>query len=83
MKTRLLLRRALTDGVSLYTPERDFTHGALNVAGATALLGRILNRRHSIGPVVCDLSIPSVNNELASFFRFDDFPRGLDRPHLE
>jgi hypothetical protein len=63
----------------LYAPERDFAHGPLNVTGSAAPPGRVLNRSHSIYSVVFDLAIRSMNNELAAFFRFNAFPRSLDR----
>ena len=63
----------------MYTSERDFSHGTLDVAGSAALLGRVLHRSHSICSVVFDLAIRSVNNKLASLFRFNAFPRSLDR----
>jgi hypothetical protein len=63
----------------LYASERDFAHGSLNVARSAALLGRVLNRSHSICSALLDLAIRSMNNELASFLRFDALPRGSDR----
>jgi hypothetical protein len=74
-----LVRRPLTDGITLHASERDLAHGPLNVAGSAALPRRVLDRSHSICTVVFDLAIRSVNNKLASFFRFRAFPRSLDR----
>ncbi len=79
MKTCLLRRRGLKDGIGLDAPERDFAHGPLDVAGSAALPGWILNRSHSIYFVVFDAAIRSVNNELAGFFRSDALPRSLNR----